>query len=95
MGVDLPTGGRRRAAEPGTLEHFLVERYCLYTAKDGVLYRAEIHHPPWPLQPAQAEIELNTMPPDGLETDGEPLLPLLGAAGRPHLGAPTRLTSPA
>ncbi len=25
------------------------------------LRRLEIHHPPWPLQPAEAEIELNTM----------------------------------
>jgi hypothetical protein len=60
-------------AEEGTLEHFLTERYCLYTADEGQLYRAEIHHPPWPLQPAEAEIELNTIPPDGLHTFGETL----------------------
>jgi uncharacterized protein len=58
---------------PGTLEHFLVERYCLYAAQEGGLYRAEIHHPPWPLQPAEATVDLNTMPPDGLEPEGEPL----------------------
>src|SRR5262249_16709041 len=39
-------------ARPGSLEHFLTERYCLYAAERGTLYRAEIHHPPWPLQPA-------------------------------------------
>ena len=62
-------------AEPGTLEHFLTERYCLYTVDEaGVLCRAEIHHLPWPLQPAEAGIDLNTMPPDGLETHGEALL---------------------
>ncbi len=60
-------------AEPGSLEHFLTERYCLYTVDSGALHRAEIHHPPWPLQPAEAEVELNTMPPDGLEPSGEPL----------------------
>jgi uncharacterized protein YqjF (DUF2071 family) len=60
--------------EPGTLAHFLTERYCLYAVGDGGrLQRAEIHHPPWPLQAAQAEVELNTMPPDGLEAEGEPL----------------------
>ncbi|MBA2460823.1 MAG: DUF2071 domain-containing protein [Actinobacteria bacterium] len=60
---------------PGTLEHFLTERYCLYTVDEaGALHRAEIHHLPWPLQPAEAEIDLNTMPPDGLETSGEPHL---------------------
>jgi uncharacterized protein YqjF (DUF2071 family) len=62
-------------AEPGTLEHFLTERYCLYTVDAaGSLRRAEIHHLPWPLQPAEAEVELNTMPPDGLETAGTPLV---------------------
>lgn len=61
-------------AEPGTLEHFLAERYCLYTTDSaGGLYIGEIHHPPWPLQVAEAEIELNTMPPDGLKPWGEPL----------------------
>jgi uncharacterized protein YqjF (DUF2071 family) len=47
---------------PGTLDHWLTERYCLY-ALDGAsrIYRAEIHHRPWPLQPAVAAIEVNTM----------------------------------
>jgi uncharacterized protein YqjF (DUF2071 family) len=50
-------------ARPGSLEHFLTERYCLYAEHEGALYRAEIHHGPWPLQPAKARIDLNTMPP--------------------------------
>jgi uncharacterized protein YqjF (DUF2071 family) len=67
--------GRTFNADPGSLEHFLTERYCLYTSGDaGALHRADIHHPPWPLQEAKGEIELNTMPPDGLEVAGEPLL---------------------
>lgn len=45
----------------GTLEHWLTERYCLYTVSSGRIYRAEIHHAPWPLQDAEAKIELNTM----------------------------------
>jgi uncharacterized protein YqjF (DUF2071 family) len=57
-------------AEPGTLEHFLTERYCLYTADGGRLYRAEIHHPPWRLQRAEATIDLNTMAP--VELPDEP-----------------------
>jgi uncharacterized protein len=49
-------------ASPGTLEHWLTERYCLYTLdQDQRVHRGEIHHPPWPLQAAQASIELNTM----------------------------------
>jgi uncharacterized protein len=47
---------------PGTLEHFLTERYCLYTFDSSFhLYRLEIHHRPWPLQPAELQITSNTM----------------------------------
>jgi len=46
---------------PGSLEHWLTERYCLYTVLHGRVYRAEIHHPQWPLQDAEAEIQINTM----------------------------------
>jgi uncharacterized protein len=48
--------------EPGTLEHFLTERYCLHVAdRRGALWRAEIHHEPWLLQTAEADIELTTI----------------------------------
>jgi uncharacterized protein YqjF (DUF2071 family) len=60
--------GRYRAvgpeffSRPGTLEHFLTERYCLYALDgQGRLLRGEIHHPPWPLQRAEAGFERNTM----------------------------------
>ena len=47
---------------PGTLEYFLTERYCLYTTtRSGEPRRLEIHHPRWPLQPANAQIAVNTM----------------------------------
>jgi uncharacterized protein YqjF (DUF2071 family) len=47
---------------PGDLDHWLTERYCLYAAdRHGRLYRGEIHHIPWPLQPAEADITTNTM----------------------------------
>ncbi len=48
-------------AQPGSAEHFLTERYCLYTASRSRLYRADIHHLPWELQMAAVELELNTM----------------------------------
>ena len=44
-----------------TLEHFLTERYCLYTTHDLHVYRGDIHHLPWPLQNAEAEIRRNTV----------------------------------
>jgi uncharacterized protein YqjF (DUF2071 family) len=56
-------------AEPGTLEHFLTERYCLYTEDGARVYRADIHHPPWDLQRGEATIDLNTMAPLALEDD--------------------------
>lgn len=49
-------------ATPGTLEHWLTERYCLYTVDArGRPRRGEIHHRAWPLQPAEGAIEVNTM----------------------------------
>lgn len=49
-------------SKPGSLEHWLTERYCLYSTNSrGGLFRGEIHHAPWPLQPARAEIQQNTM----------------------------------
>jgi uncharacterized protein len=57
----------------GSLEEFLTERYCLYAEDKGQLYRAEIHHRPWPLQPAQARVDLNTMPPFKV-SDDDPVL---------------------
>ena len=55
-----PTGPVTIRAK-GSLEHWLTERYCLYTEAGGRTYRGEIHHQPWPLQDAEAEIELNTV----------------------------------
>jgi uncharacterized protein len=46
----------------GTLEYFLTERYCLFTVdKSFHAFSVDIHHPPWPLQTAEAEISVNTM----------------------------------
>jgi len=53
--------GLVRLREPGTIEHWLSERYCLYTVHEGHVYRGEIHHQPWPLQDASAEITSNSM----------------------------------
>ena len=68
--------GDRFQASPGTLEYWLTERYCLYTLdEEQRVHRGEIHHPPWPLQAAEAEFALNTMAaPFGIELAGRPLL---------------------
>ncbi len=63
-------------AEEGSLARWLAERYCLYTLDErGRVLRADIHHPPWPLERASATMERNTMTrPLGIELEGEPLL---------------------
>lgn len=56
-----PTAPAEPAA-PGSLEHFLVERYCLFTrGSHGRIQSADIHHRPWQLAPARAELAENTM----------------------------------
>jgi hypothetical protein len=63
-------------SQKGTLENWLTERYCLYSLdKRNRVYRGEIQHIPWPLQKAEAEIELNTMTlPPGLPLPAQPPL---------------------
>jgi uncharacterized protein YqjF (DUF2071 family) len=70
-----PTGPVFESA-PESLERWLTARYCLYAAdRTGRLYRGEIDHPPWPLQPAEAEIAVNSMAAGlGIELIGSPLL---------------------
>ena len=57
-------GPTRKLAESrsGSLEYFLTERYCLFTRnRAGQPMRANIHHVPWPLEEAEAEIEHNDL----------------------------------
>lgn len=69
-----PSADAFRSA-PGTLEHFLTERYCLYTVKRGKVFRTDIDHVPWLLQPAKAEFRRNTMAePIGITLSTPPLL---------------------
>lgn len=68
-----PTGKVFRS-ETGTLEHWLTERYCLYTANEhGQIGRADVQHEPWPLQNGRVEIVKNTLGQlPGLKLEGEP-----------------------
>jgi uncharacterized protein YqjF (DUF2071 family) len=57
-------GPTRKLAEPrsGSLEYFLMERNCLFTRdRSGQAVRANLHHVPWPLEEAEAEIERNDL----------------------------------
>lgn len=56
-----PTGPVAHAG-PGSLDRFLTDRLCLYAAeRKGRIYRGDIAHRQWPLRPAEAEVERNTM----------------------------------
>jgi uncharacterized protein YqjF (DUF2071 family) len=49
-----PVEGVTQPARPGTIEHFLIERYILYAADEGKrLYKARVHHQPYPIQRAE------------------------------------------
>ena len=49
-----PQEGQTLVARPGSIEHFLMERYILY-AEDSTkqLWRARVHHQPYPIQRAE------------------------------------------
>nr|WP_269782720.1 DUF2071 domain-containing protein [Halobacterium wangiae] len=50
------------SVEPGSLAHFLVERYRYYTESPGGTIRyAAVDHEPWPLSEADVAIETNTL----------------------------------
>lgn len=51
-----PVEGPVTHAAPGTLEHFLMERYILYSEDERrQLYRARVHHQPYPIQRVQVD----------------------------------------
>ena len=56
-----PTG-KVFEAKDGTVEHFLTERYRLYTLdSSNRLLHVDIHHAPWALQEGEIAIDVNTM----------------------------------
>lgn len=60
-------------AAPGTLEHFLIERYVLYAAHRHRLYRGQVHHKPYPVQDvADLEVTENLIAAAGVSVTGQP-----------------------
>lgn len=69
-------------SQPNSLEHFLTERYVLYTSWNHRLYRARIRHRPWPLRKAEVVHLASTMlQAHGLPPPQSP--PLLHAQAEP------------
>jgi uncharacterized protein YqjF (DUF2071 family) len=69
LDVEWRLGPARPSPQAGTLEDFLIERYVLYSGHAGSLWRARIHHRPWPLREASVLqlwstlLEANGLPP--------------------------------
>lgn len=61
LDVDYAPLGEARQARPRTLDHFLAERYCVYSRRGERYYRIEVHHQPWPLQRAAVDVHANTL----------------------------------
>jgi uncharacterized protein len=75
-------GARLPEAVPGTRDFFLIERYVLYSSSGGRLYRAWVHHRPWPLCMAHIEwLSSNVLESDGIGPPQEP--PLVHAQAEP------------
>jgi uncharacterized protein YqjF (DUF2071 family) len=56
-----PTGDYFYTAK-GTLQHWLSERYRLYTVDgQGQIYTTDVHHLPWPMRNVEASFSINTM----------------------------------
>jgi hypothetical protein len=66
----LPPG----RAVPGTLEHFLIERYILYAAPaQGQLLAGRVHHSPYPVHNARLEsLDETLLAATGLAPTGDP-----------------------
>jgi uncharacterized protein YqjF (DUF2071 family) len=64
------------ASKPGTLPHFLLERYALYVERPGVLLRVQVQHAPLSAQKAEVcELDTDLIAADGLpQPQGQPRL---------------------
>lgn len=48
-------------ARIGTLEHWLTERYCLYSSIREQVFRTDVHHKPWPLRHARVAADCSAL----------------------------------
>jgi uncharacterized protein YqjF (DUF2071 family) len=72
--------GPVQPAVPGTREHFLAERYLLYTRFQDRLFQGQVHHTPYPLQPATVlSLDENLLAAAGLDRPSTPPLSFFAA----------------
>jgi len=66
---------------PGSVEHFLLERYLLFVARGPTLLRGQVHHTPYPAQSALVQTFEQTL------TDAAGLGPITSPAAYVHYSA--------
>jgi uncharacterized protein YqjF (DUF2071 family) len=67
LAVRYQVGEPLGTAAPGTLEHFLVERYLLHVRRRNGLWTTQVHHRPYPLYRARVhELHERLLGADGL-----------------------------
>ena len=76
LAVRYEVGEPLDASRPGTLQHFLLERYLLHVERWGKLWTVQVHHTPYPVQRARVlALDDELIAADGLpEPDGLPPL---------------------
>ena len=61
-------------AEPNSLEHFLVERYSLFTKRNGVVLDGRIAHDPWVIREAHdIQLDESLLAAAGIAVEGDPI----------------------
>jgi uncharacterized protein len=69
--------GAASTSTPGTLQHFLVERYFLYSTAQGSLFRGQVHHAPYQVRGAEVEgLDESLLAAAGILRPSEPPLAL-------------------
>ena len=62
LDVEYAPTGPATDAPAGSLHRWLSDRLCLYAAdRRGTIFRADVEHGPWPLQPASVALRDNRM----------------------------------
>jgi uncharacterized protein len=74
LAVSFTPVGRGTEATPGSLDHWLLERYTLYVQnRNGPLVRTPVAHAPWIVQDVKGDVTADTMGrPFGLDLPREP-----------------------
>ncbi len=73
--VKWRTGELLPPSVPGSLEHFLTERYWLFTRRRGRTMAGEVRHVPWPLRRAELlELDDTLIAAAGVKVSGEPFV---------------------